>query len=33
MLIFTESQSVDHSPKAEPEPEHKKKDDKEGYNS
>ena len=26
MLIFTESQSVDHSPKAEPEPEHKKKD-------
>ena len=25
MLIFTESQSVDHSPKAEPEPEHKKK--------
>ena len=26
MLIFTESQSVDHSPKIEPEPEHKKKD-------
>ena len=25
MLIFTESQSVYHSPKAEPEPEHKKK--------
>ena len=25
MLIFTESQNVDHSPKAEPKPEHKKK--------
>ena len=28
MLIFTESQSVNHSLKAEPEPEHKKKDEK-----